>query len=90
MITTSYTGANEPTNTTFNGDGTVMTVTHTIYCYRSDYEYDYKAEEIENMRLGWYIPKKIQLPIQHAKKQIKLQIRNQLPYRIRAEDNFNY
>jgi hypothetical protein len=64
------------------------TVTFTIKSNYSDYEdYDYKREEIEDIRYGWYNPRKININNRHIHKQYKSKARNQLPRKFRRPDN---
>jgi len=70
--------------TGWDESSTATSVTYTNY-YKDDWEYepDYIAEEIEAVRFGWHNPRKVNLPVVNFKPRIQLQIRNQLPYKMR-------
>lgn len=64
-------------------DSTATSITYTNYYDKWEYEPDYIAEEIEAVRSGWCNPRKVNLPVVHIVPRIPIQIRNQLPYKMR-------
>lgn len=64
-------------------DSTATSITYTCYKDDLDYEPEYLFDEIEVVRSGWHNPMKVNLPVVHLVPRIPIQIRNQLPYKMR-------
>lgn len=71
------------TATGWYDDSTATSITYTCYKDDRDYEPEYLFDEIEAVRSGWYNPRKINLPVVHIVPRIPIQIRNQLPHKMR-------
>lgn len=56
--------------------------------YKEEYaDVVYLYEEMEWAKTGWHNPKKLPIKTKYSHNKIRLQIRNQLPYRFRVEQN---
>lgn len=78
------------TPTRFDNTNTITLAYDTVYKGDCDYDSDYIKEEREWVRTGWCNPRKITIPRKHIYRNINIQIRNQLPYKIREITNGLY
>ena len=67
---------------------TVYTITSTYTEEKKcEEESKYLEEDREWAKTGWHNPRKLPINNKYANNRIRLQIRNQLPYRLRVEEN---
>jgi hypothetical protein len=86
MVLMDGTDSTDSTSVTpWTKDSTATSVIYTNYYDKLEYEPNYIAEEIEAVRFGWYNPRKIPIPSRPIITKIMFKIRNQLPYKQRAD-----